>query len=674
MNEKPIISFSLSGSPNLPPSQMRVEAGQAIVGAFATFIAVFCVAMFLSWKPTANSSFSNIGLARLIFSLPPAFILSLLVFKSACKPRNHLRYFEGRKFDNSTDSAKHLNYEMKEIIKLDGAQGIEICPNVPISLSQEAQGFFVIGAPGGGKTVAIKHLMMQAVKRGDKCVIFDPKGDFLEMLLSQKIPLFYFAPWHSNTNAIDFCADLKTEFDALEFANRIIPKPTQGSPNWALGAQTMLIGLIVSLQNSGYWNLTDLANLINLPTQNMREILQNAYLQGAAIIATDGVSTECYMSMLRTSCAPINFLATAFKNVKKESTASLVRWAISDNPDRKILIIGGSKEYGTLMEICAKFVVTTIANKVGGLPDSKSRKLWFFLDEFPQIGRLDDIKRLVEFGRSKGLRVVIGTQDIAQIEGLYNRESATALQAMLATKIICGVSGGVTADSISKSLGVQTVERPNVSINYNAQGKSTSTSWQKETMPLVPVSVLTAGLGKDKTGIYALVDIRNTQTIYKIKWPFVNYKKIEKIGKIADKIDAIKAKEFAQIALKTETEKANFFALQTQPTIQHVKSLPILSETALTKSDATQQKTLKNETVVTDSQATIKIEDADALKEMSTSVAITALAGSEVLHIVDAISIVAESFKTPLNNNEAHIKNNTKKSALERLNELEGEM
>ena len=346
-------------------------------------------------------------------------------------------------------------------------------------------------------------------------------------------------------------------------------------------------------------------------------------------------------------------------------------------------------------------MVSTIANKLGGLPDSKTRKIWFFLDEFPQIGRLDDIKRLVEFGRSKGVRVVIGTQDIAQIESLYSREDATALQAMLATKIICGVSGGVTADAISKSLGVQTVERPNVSINYNAQGRSTSTSFQKETMPLVPVSVLTSGLGKDKSGIYALVDIRNTQTIYKIKWPFVDYKKIEKLEKIAEKIDDKKAKEFAKIVQKTEIEKENFNlqsailnqpaslqpifannakailekALESNLQIQHVQSSQILSKTSLTQFETTQQEALKSETVVTDSQTeTSKSDETDTLKEMTTGVAITALAGSEVLHMFDAMNIVAESLKTPLNSNETHIRNNSKKSALERLNDLEGEM
>lgn len=661
MQNKPVVSFSLSGSPQLPPSVIRIEAGQGILAILAVFVLVAACILLLVWKPSALWNVKNIGLARLLCAFPPALLLAFFVGKNAFRPRDMLRHLEGREFDETTEAAKHLSQEMAGVIKLDGGRiGIEISPNVPISLSQETQGFFVIGAPGGGKTVAIKHMLNEAVKRGDKCVIFDPKGDFLEMLRAAKKPLYYFAPWHPMTNAIDFCADLKTEFDAQEFSNRIIPKPNSGDVNWALGAQQMLIGLIIALQKKGDWTLTDLANYINLPMSEMREILAANYPQGAAVIETDDKPSPSYMSMLRTSSAQINFLATAFKNVKKSSTVSLNDWATNDDPKRKIIIIGGSKEYASLMEICAKFTVSTIANKLGGLQDSRERKIWFFLDEYPQIGRLDDIKRLVEFGRSKGIRVVVGTQDIAQVESLYSREDAIALQAMLSTKIICSVSGGITADALSKSLGTRTVERPNTSINYNAQGRSSSTSWQREILPVVPASVLTSGLGKDNTGIYAVVDIRNAQTIYKIKWPFINYGKEAEATKIAEQIDPKKAAEFAAIAARIEAEKAEFL---------RVKSAQ----------SQTQPKGEIVETVGTDSQAETtqhegKAEEADTLKEITASVALEAIAGGEVAHVVDAVSVMVESFRTPLNHNETHATYRTKKTAIDRLSDLEGEL
>lgn len=661
MQTKPIVSFSLNGSPQLPPSQIRIEAGQGIVAILAVFVLVAVCILLIVWKPSANWNVQNVGMARLLCALPPAFLLAFFVGKNAFRPRDMLRHIQGREYDDTDHASKHLAQEMAGVIKLDGGRtGIEISPNVPVSLSQETQGFFVIGAPGGGKTVAIKHLLMQAVNRGDKCVIFDPKGDFLEMLRAAKKPLYYFAPWHSKTNAIDFCADLKTEFDAQEFANRIIPKPNSGDVNWALGAQQMLIGLIIALQKKRNWTLTDLAEYINLPMAEMREVLAAHYPQGAAVIETDDKPSPSYMSMLRTSSAQINFLATAFKNVKKSSTFSLNDWATNDDPKRKIIIIGGSKEYASLMEICAKFTVSTIANKLGGLQESRDRKIWFFLDEYPQIGRLDDIKRLVEFGRSKGVRVVVGTQDIAQIEGLYSREDAIALQAMLSTKIICSVSGGITADALSKSLGTRTVERPNTSINYNAQGRSSSTSWQRETLPVVPASVLTSGLGKDNTGIYAVVDIRNTQTIYKIKWPFINYGKEAEAVNLAEQIDPKKAAEFAAIAARIEAEKAAF---------QRVKSAE----------KQTQHEADGGETVSTDSlaerqQLEGKTEEADTLKEITAGVATEAIAGGEVAHVVDAVCVIVESLRAPLNHIETHTAYKTKQTAIDRLSDLEGEL
>ena len=660
--KKTVISFSLQGSPHLPPSQKRIEAGQAVFSICAVFVLVTAVILFVVWKPSAGWNVQNVGLSRLLCALPPAILLSFLVGKNAFRPRDMLRHIQGREYDDGSDAAYHLAAEMRKQIALDAnRRGIQIAPNVPMSIDRETKGIFCVGAPGGGKTVVLKSLIAQAVIRGDRVVIFDAKGDFREMLLSMRKKFYFFAPWHKRTNAIDFAADLKTADDAREFAARIIQKPTSGDVNWALGAQQLLTGLIVSLQSEGNaWTVAELAANLNLPLAEMRATLCAHYLEGARVIEADGKATDSYLSMLRTCSAPLLFIARAFQNVRRDRTISLTAWARSERPARRVIIIGGSKRYATLMQACAQFAIGTIANEISDLPDSRDRKVWFFLDELPQLGRVDDLMMLVEFCRSKGVRVVIGTQDLAQIESLYSRERATALQTMMSTKIICNVSGGSTADALSKSLGTRTVERPNVSVNFNAQGRSSSISWQRESLPLVPASVLTAELGKDATGIYAIADILNTNAVYKLKWPFTHYATEDDATHVkAEEIDPIKAAAFAAIEKRIESEKIERQRLQSAQQTQH--------------------KGYAGETVVTDS-LTSKVADShatggvDPCKDATASVAMDAIAGNDMAHIADTVVMLADPLKQPLNGGETHKTYRKGKSAEQLLKDLEAEL
>jgi hypothetical protein len=65
-----------------------------------------------------------------------------------------------------------------------------------------------------------------------------------------------------------------------------------------------------------------------------------------------------------------------------------------------------------------------LASAVGSptLAESRSRRMWLFLDEFPQLPPIKQFPTFLELGRSKGVTVVIGAQDTAQIRATYGPE------------------------------------------------------------------------------------------------------------------------------------------------------------------------------------------------------------------------------------------------------------
>ncbi|EQD42012.1 type IV secretory pathway VirD4 component, partial [mine drainage metagenome] len=66
--------------------------------------------------------------------------------------------------------------------KIGKADGIFVHSGIRIPETLEVRSFSLVGAPGSGKTTVLNGMVDQAVQRGDKCLLFDFKGDFTERI------------------------------------------------------------------------------------------------------------------------------------------------------------------------------------------------------------------------------------------------------------------------------------------------------------------------------------------------------------------------------------------------------------------------------------------------------------------------------------------------------------
>ena len=61
--------------------------------------------------------------------------------------------------------------------------GLVTLAGVPIPSGDETKHFKLIGTTGTGKSTAIRELLAQALRRGDRAVISDPDGGYLSQFL-----------------------------------------------------------------------------------------------------------------------------------------------------------------------------------------------------------------------------------------------------------------------------------------------------------------------------------------------------------------------------------------------------------------------------------------------------------------------------------------------------------
>jgi DNA helicase HerA-like ATPase len=57
---------------------------------------------------------------------------------------------------------------------------------IPLFREAETDHILVCGAPGSGKGVAIKELLDQIRARGDRAILYDPSGEYVQVVLPSR--------------------------------------------------------------------------------------------------------------------------------------------------------------------------------------------------------------------------------------------------------------------------------------------------------------------------------------------------------------------------------------------------------------------------------------------------------------------------------------------------------
>ncbi|HEX9868379.1 MAG TPA: type IV secretion system DNA-binding domain-containing protein, partial [Candidatus Tectomicrobia bacterium] len=155
------------------------------------------------------------------------------------------------------------------------------------------------------------------------------------------------------------------------------------------------------------------------------------------------------------------------------------------------------------------------------LTESRERRIWLFLDEFPQLPPIRQFPAFLELGRSKGVVVVIGAQDIAQLRAAYGPDQAKAWMGMIGTKIITRINISEAAEEASRLIGNQEIERPTKS-RTNAQGRrSVTTSVHRESRRVITASEIASHLGPVKKGIRVLF-LGLGSDVYELTMPYID--------------------------------------------------------------------------------------------------------------------------------------------------------
>ncbi len=477
-----------------------------------------------------SSKFYLVNILPVFLGVLPAYIAG----KDAGKGKPTEEHLSGRKLYERVEEAVVAT---KEEISVHG-QGINIHPLVPISRDRETRHFFVLGAIGAGKTQVLRNILNSVIERlrkgpEDRLIIYDNKSDVTEGVPVDDSEMILLAPWDKRTWAWDVAKDVLNDADAAEVAGRLIPD--SDDPFWANAARQVLISIFAKLQREKgtNWSWADVNKGIGDDVAMVKAIQAFNPTLAAPFKDPTSKAAQNIVVTLATFASTIRYLTQAWDNIDpvtgKEyepgrviQKISLREWALSPEVERRVIVLQGNKRYSVLEKAYVQAIISAFGGIMNSpeMTDSKSRRIWMFLDEFPQLGKLDNFAQYLEVGRSKGMCVLIGLQDLAQLREIYGKETADVWAAICGTYIVCRSQGVDTLDWLIKFFGRKVVKTWSKSVSKQGNSKSEQ---EKERDIVTSQDIL--GLGATKLGVKALLSLNDESGAYRLIWPYVTFKK-----------------------------------------------------------------------------------------------------------------------------------------------------
>jgi type IV secretory pathway TraG/TraD family ATPase VirD4 len=135
---------------------------------------------------------------------------------------------------------------------------------------------------------------------------------------------------------------------------------------------------------------------------------------------------------------------------------SIKKWFNDESETGNIFITNYADIKDTLKPILTLFIDLFI-RQILSMPDDRERRVFFLIDEFGTLQRLQSIVNLLTLGRSKGASAWLGIQDVGQIEEVYGKELRQTIINACGSNLIYRVSDPVTAKYLSDKIGERAV-------------------------------------------------------------------------------------------------------------------------------------------------------------------------------------------------------------------------
>lgn len=314
--------------------------------------------------------------------------------------------------------------------------------------------------------------------------------------------------------------------DLNDLVSVICPIESQDDPVWEKGARSVIMATILAMledsENPDLGMTKEKFNFFNVNkavgnSENNFEPLKN-YFAGRSVLSRAVTLSKQVLSAAENTLA--SYMSIAFDKLSifnDEGICSLTSATDIDPAifadDKTALFLKIPDEKDTRHTLAAAFILCiykALIKKASTREDlSLPRNVYFILDEFGNMPKIDKFDKMITVGRSRKIWFNMVVQSYAQLENVYGKTVGDIVKSNCGLKMFIGSNDIDTCKEFSELCGNCTVTTTSVSRQMGSKEGDASYSSQLQTRPLIYPSELQKINNKTDTGNAIIVTFGN---------------------------------------------------------------------------------------------------------------------------------------------------------------------
>lgn len=285
-----------------------------------------------------------------------------------------------------------------------------------------------IGGIGTGKTNAMKHLVQSLLRTADAddvFVVFDTKGDFVREFYRPGDAVISSSPdsdqggarWNLFSDLLD--EDRAERSDQIfEISSTIFGEATSSAGQnyfFSAAARDIFAAVVEAMhRDEAAYSNADLREQLESSADDLRDLLaEHPDLSGSARYLEGDRTPEQILAFLQQT------LNASFSGVFREEGRFSVREFIRGKGNHTLFIEYDVSMGSRLSPIYRVLMDLAIKEALGLGRQGSPGNVFFVMDEFALLPKLSHIGDGINFGRSLGLKFLVGTQNVNQVLHAY---------------------------------------------------------------------------------------------------------------------------------------------------------------------------------------------------------------------------------------------------------------
>ena len=339
----------------------------------------------------------------------------------------------------------------------------------------------LVGTTGTGKTVALTDLVDEIRERGERAVIFDLTGAFIETFYEADRDVIL-NPLDARCPAWSVFNDCTSRAEFHSAAESLVPHDGGGSEQfWVLAARTMFVETCIKLAEEGRGSNQALADeLMNADLSDLHKLLEDTM--------AGPITTPSAAKMAESVRAVFNVNAKAMQMLPSDGEPfSIRRWVRKTcEPGSLLFLSARYVDMSVLSQLLTLWLDTAINTLMTGRR-TRDLKLWFLIDELGALHRLPSLEKGLQTARNFGGAIVTGVHAFAKLKEVYGENMAMTLSSLARTKLILATADRETATWCSDVVGHREVREmeEGYSYGYNNARDAVSLTPRRQVVPLL---------------------------------------------------------------------------------------------------------------------------------------------------------------------------------------------